>query len=268
MILLDFYGGSHGHFLEYVVNSYIFRGPRVKNIFTELGTSHRPNQNLLYSQSKMIHCGHYSEFNLPVTQEPTQVVRISVDTKFEKTVYQINIMYRAGDIPAEKKLMNIPAVVRNHAALLRNDYYAKLTDDTGYIVPKDWKLNQIPSYNFPMGSLYNLYEFYNELQTLADFLKHSFNPDHSLVNLWREFMQKNQGWQCWNQAEILLEKVLANENYKFLADTWTQAVLNSFLSQCVGIYDGKLFENSDYPTNTQHIYAIIQKHLVDFDQRY
>ena len=263
--IIDFYSGSHGHFLEYVVNSYIFKGPRIENVLTNLGTSHGPKLSSLYRESRMIRCGHYSEFDRPLSQDPKQIVRISVSSTFEKTVYQINVMHRAGDIPVEKKIMDIPDSIRNNTSLLRNDYYSKLHDN-GYTVPKKWKWDQIPNYEFSMGSLYNLHDFYNELQMLADFLAHSFTPDQSLVGLWREFMQKNQGWQCWNQAQILLQKSLANEDYEFLADVWTQAVLNSFLSKCVRIYDGELFENFNYPTNTQQIYTIIQKHLINLDQ--
>jgi hypothetical protein len=32
-IYLDFFSGSHGHFLEYVINTWLFKGPCVDNIF-------------------------------------------------------------------------------------------------------------------------------------------------------------------------------------------------------------------------------------------
>jgi hypothetical protein len=267
MILLDFYSGSHGHFLEYVINTYIFKGPRVEQVFTDLGTSHGTKKHSSYKASKIIHCGHYTEFDLKPAADPSQLVRICIDSDFEKTVYQINVMHRAGDIPVEKKIENIDRYTRNDAAKLRNNYLSKL-NDTGYHVPNIWRWDNTPYYEFPMGCFYDLCDFYSELYRLARFLNHTFNPDQSLTELWQEFMQKNQGWQCWNQAQTLLAKTLSNTDHEFLSDVWTQAVLNFLLTKCVGIYDGELFENPAYPTNTQLIYSIVQQHLQDFDKHY
>ena len=43
----------------------------------------------------------YSEFNIN-NDIPDQVIRISISHDYAKWIYQINIIERAGDIPAEK----------------------------------------------------------------------------------------------------------------------------------------------------------------------
>lgn len=267
MILLDFFSGSHGHFLEYVINTYIFKSTRVSDIFTEFGSSHGIRQDSSYMSNRAVHAAHYSEFNISQPISPEKVVRISVASQMEKVIYQINVMYRAGDIPIEKKIKSIPESIRNSASQLRLDYFSKL-NGRGYQTPANWRWNDLPSYEFPMCSLFNLCDFYIELKKLAQFLEHSFNPDSSLTQIWQEFMQKNQGWQCWYNSQELLTKSLANENFDFTSDIWTQALLNYLLSQSIGICDGVLFDKDNYPSNTSQIYQIAQQYICDFDSRF
>jgi hypothetical protein len=267
MILLDFFSGSHGHFLEYVINTYIFKGARVADIFTESGASHGIRQDLSYMSNRMVHAAHYSEFNIPQPVPPEKVVRISVASQMEKAIYQINVMHRAGDIPIEKQIKSIPESIRNSSSQLRLDYFSKL-NDRGYALPNNWRWNDVPVYEFPMCSLFDLADFYIELKKLAQFLEHSFNPDSSLTQIWNEFMQKNQGWQCWNNSQELLTKSFANENFDFTTDTWTQALLNYLLSQSIGICDGVLFDEDNYPSNTSQIYQIAQQYIREFDSRF
>ena len=105
MILLDFYSGSHGHFLEYLINVYIFQCPLVDKFFTNLGTSHGIRNSSNYMNSRLIVAGHYSEFNIPIA-DPTSVVRIQLNSDYGKAIYQINVDCRTGDIPTEKKRKN------------------------------------------------------------------------------------------------------------------------------------------------------------------
>lgn len=267
MIFLDFFSGSHGHFLEYVINTYIFKGPRVSNFFTELGASHGIRHDADYMSNRIVYAGHYTEFDIIIPEKPTQVVRISTTSQMEQSIYQINIMHRAGDIPVEKKMMLIPESVRNNKSQLRLDYFSKLSD-TGYSLPGNWRWNDVPNYEFAMGSLFDLCDFYIELKKLAHFLNHSFSPDESLAKLWQEFMQRNQGWNYWKTSQDLITKALANENFEFNADLWTQALLNYLLEQSIGICDGVLFDNNTYPSNTNQLYQIVQQYIQDFDNRF
>jgi hypothetical protein len=267
MIALDFYSGSHGHFLEYLINTYIFKGPRVPEIFTELGTSHNIRKDPDYMQSRTIFAAHYTEFdiNLPIT--PGQVVRISVETEIEKICYQLNVFCRAGDIPAENKLLCIPEEERLTIAQLRNNFYSKLKTE-GHRQPDIWRWNESNIFVFSMSALYDIYQLYQTLHELARFLGHSFNPDASLTDLWKQFMLKNHGWNYWINANKTLEKILNNSNDSFNSDIWAQALLNYLISNAVGVFDGPLHENNQYPSNTADIYQLIQSHIQQFDQRF
>ena len=56
MIYIDFQGGAHGNFLEFVCNKFLANVPTNKDPFNHLGSSH----NKSYSSNKKFLCGHYS----------------------------------------------------------------------------------------------------------------------------------------------------------------------------------------------------------------
>jgi hypothetical protein len=267
MIVLDFFSGAHGHFLEYLINTYIFRGPRVDPVLTELGTCHNIRNHSDYMQSRHIFAGHYTEFNVSPTSLPEKVVRISVSTDIEQVCYQLNVFCRAGDIPAKNKLLAIPDDARSTPSKLRNNFYSKLTTH-GYGQSTDWRWNECDVFVFPMGALYDIYQLYQTLYKLAAFLEHSFNPDASLNELWKKFMLKNHGWNHWINANNTLEKILSNSSTTVDLDIWGQAVLNYLISNAVGMYDGPLHDNDQYPTSTAEIYQLIQTHNEMFDRRF
>lgn len=266
MILLDFYSGSHGHFLEYLINAYIFRCPRVDNIFTKLGTSHGIRKNVDYMDSRIIVAGHYSEFNLP-TADPTSVIRIKVDSDYSKIVYQINVDCRAGDIPVEKKKEKIPTDIQLDPNLLQNDYFSKIKfPEYGYTIPGNWRWSDTASvYNFPMESLFDLTALYTEMYKLSSFLNHSWNPDASLPKIWNEFIKANHGVQAWKKCKNILEMSLADEPMEFNCTPWEQALLNLMAQQSIGC---SLNEINDFPKNTQEIHRTIHRYIETFDTQH
>ena len=268
MILLDFYSGSHGHFLEYVINTYVYRGPKVAEIFTKLGTCHGIRSDLAYQQHRVVTADHYSEFNLPDTATPKQVIRITAESDMENICYQLNVLCRAGDIPENKKLQEVSSDIRNSPAKLRMNYYSKfLFKEHGYARPSDWRWDNVDHYKFPIKSLYNILDFYSELQKLSTFLNYSFEPDPSLMHLWQMFVQKNHGLQAWKKCNQIYQQVLANETVTIDTTAAEQAVLNFMLTKSINICDGALFDDR-YPSNTADIWKCVALHLSTFDNRF
>ena len=268
MIYLDFFSGSHGHFLEYVINTWLFKGPRVPHIFTNLGTSHGIRNNQKYMQHRVIQAAHYSEFAIPL-YNPSKLIKVTINRPWANWVYQINIVARAGDIPLEKKIMQVPESVRNEANKLRNNWYAKFNfTDNGYNLPGNWTRPDLPSFNFPMESLFDTVKFYTELYKLADFLETTFVPDQELSALLDEFLNKNQGWQYYTKSKQLVAYAFAGKKVEFTSDEILQALINSMLSASVGVFDGKLFDHDSYPSDTLGLSTMISQHLETFDQRF
>jgi hypothetical protein len=268
MIYLDFFSGSHGHFLEYVINTWLFKGPRVSHIFTSGGTSHGIRSDQMYMQHRMIQAAHYSEFDIALSN-PSKLVRISIDQPWSNWIYQINVMTRAGDIPLEKKIMHVPESVRNESNKLRNNWYAKFNfSENGYQLPGNWTRPDLPSFDFPMESLFDTMKFYTELYKLAGFLETTFVPDQELSALLDDFLNKNQGWQYYTKSKQLVAYAFAGKKVDFTSDEILQALINSMLSASVGVFDGKLFDQDTYPSDTLGLSASISEHLQTFDQRF
>lgn len=268
MIHLDFFGASHGHFLEYVINTWLLKGPRVPNIFTEHGSSHLIRSDTEYMAHRIVEAAHYTEFNM-LNQSPTNLIRISINSDWGNWIYQINVMYRAGDVPSAQKIKLTPESVRNTPWEFRNEWYAKFNStDHGYHCPSNWLWPNLSAFEFRMESLFDLVEFYDELHRLAKFLELTFVPDQELSNLLENFLIKNQGWQCYKESKQLVHAVMAGNNVEFYSTEMSQALINSLLSKSIGIFDGELFSNNDYPTNTSQIWKIVDQHLKTFDQRF
>lgn len=268
MILLDFFSGSHGHFLEYVVNTWLFGGPKVPNLFTALGTSHGIRSHQQYEQQKIVCGGHYSEYNL-FTVAPQKVIRISIDSNWGNYIYQINVMSRAGDIPIEKKIIQTSQLVRETPRLYRNEWFSKFNfKENGYTLPGNWRWPDLPAFEFRMESLFDHIEFYQELYRLSAYLEQSFRPDEDLSQTLQSFLDKNQGWQYWQKAKRIVEQTLLGNSMSFDGDEILQALVNSILSQCVGVFDGVLFDADAYPTDTLQLQSALQQHLMTFDHKF
>jgi len=271
MILLDFDAGSHGHFLEYVINTWVFKGPRLKEVFTNIGASHLTRRDDEYMAKKVVTANHYSEYT--ISQEtPHKVIRITINQDWANWIYQINILARGGNISLGKKLPNIPASIRANPNTLRQAFYAKFNMLDGYSDIKmpwpkplpgtNWLWQDVPSFGFPMESLFDLTEFYNKLYQLADFLETTFVPDQELSNLLTEFLDKNQGWQYYIKSKQLVHSALTGgQPVKFDSDEILQAFINSIITKSTKMTDGKLFKDNEYPTDTNELWNAIDHYL-------
>lgn len=268
MIALDFFSGSHGHFLEYVINTWLFKGPRVNNIFTDLGASHNIRRDIQYSQERIICADHYSEFNKELVN-PSKIVRITIAEDWANWIYQINVLARAGDIPLEKKIKLTDESVRASPVAFRREWYSKFNLlEHGYQRPGNWLWPDANTFEFAMENLFDLENFYNELYRVADFLETTFVPDRELSNLLLKFLEKNQGWQYYVKCKNLYQHALTGNNVEFSSDAISQALLNSMISKSIGVFDGSLFDNDLYPTATDQVWKAIEDHLTLFDQKF
>jgi hypothetical protein len=270
--IIDFHGATHGHFLEYIINTWIYNGPRVPRVFTELGTSHLPKQNPDYRANCMIKCEHYTEYqvvNQVVQDPPKKIVRITVESTVGQQIHMVNVMNRVGDITLETSYKLIPLDVLNVPVLLRTNWFSKLTDaENRYKLDYKWRWPDADAFEFPMENLYDLTLFYQTLQRCGDFLEQKFTPDQELYITWQQFIDMNQGLQCYKKSKKIVELALANQDFEFDSNESEQALINAILTNTVNMYDGPMFNNNLYPTNTMQIWQYIQAHLKEFDNKY
>lgn len=260
---LDFFSGSHGNFLEYCINRYIYKTPSFADLLiTETGTSHGLYTHQPYLDCKQTVCAHFTEFDFD-TDAPT-VVRIVIQDFQGQCCYQINVLNRAADITAEEREQELSSTVTNSPVQLRNYYYSKLNHD-GYTIPGDWKY---PGFDFEMSSLYQFESFLHELKRTADYLNLTFTPDQELGKLWQQFIAKNHGLQAWFACQRAMEQIFAGDDVEIKFDIQRQALLNCLISRSVGMYDGAMFDQDEYPATTGEIYQHIQQHIETFDSRF
>lgn len=104
MIYIDYFGGLHGHFLEYSINAL---DDSVKQFdpFSEFGTSHKPFPKLIAKAN------HFSSYNIPVSGH---IISIVADEKDCLIVNLLNLG-RGGDcnFDLDKFELNLGTALRN-----------------------------------------------------------------------------------------------------------------------------------------------------------
>jgi hypothetical protein len=262
-IKIDFHGGTHGHFLEYVVNTYIFKCPSsIDSIFSVRGSTveiDRPDRRVV--------CGHFSETAQGRDADPKyvdfefnqddRVIRINLDQTNDVDFFIgfTNLIYRSSGATVEDHMAHIPEHIRNNKRLLRNDFYSKINERKQYanLFPKftyTWPEN----FDFPFWHFYNFTDFCGSLHKLAVWTNESFTPSEELYILWEEFINKNQGLSSYSRCEDLLTAILGNQfdfiDLTVLEEAW---VLYN-IAKITGVY----LEFDEFPTSTQQIYEMLK----------
>jgi hypothetical protein len=266
--VIDFHGASHGHFLEYLINTWIFNCPRVPEVFTDLGTSHLPRKDNAYTFNRQIRCGHFTEKNIPCPA-PEKIVRVTVNSRVEQQIHMINIMYRVGDVTLEGSYKLIPSDVLKSTAALRTNWFSKLTDiENTYKLDYKWRWPEVDAFEFPMENLYDLTSLCQTMQLCARFLEQKFTPDQEFYAVWNKFIELNQGLQCYRTSKKIVELALGDIDFAFDLTVPEQALTNAMLTTTANMHDGPLFVDEQYATNSKQIWQHICTHLAEFDNKF
>jgi hypothetical protein len=265
MIKIDFHGSTHGHFLEYVANVYIMQtAPSKTNIFKkDTGSAHAVDHT--YLNNRIIKCGHFSSNGLPIPITD-KVIRIVLNTNDSDMFFiaLTNLIYKANDIGFEKQVLSIPEEIRNNPVNYRNNWYSKFNEREIYHNHyKEFK--NIPNniFKFDFSSFFFFDKLCRELNCLALFLEQTFFPDESLRSLWEEFIERNQGWQSYIKCSKIIKDIFGNNSTDLTDCTIIeQGWINYNLSNICRLFEGTMFSNTHYPTNTKEIYKEIQNHLM------
>lgn len=263
MIKLDFHGGLHGHFLEYVANVWIMQTqPNHNTIFNEHGAAHAKDPE--YRESRMIYCGHYSRYEPDQFNSSDQIIRITIDLDDRDRFFiaTTNLIYRAGERGWDQQMLSIPTDIRQDPVGYRNNWYSKLAESDLYMTEfNQYHKVDYPVFEFDFAAFFTYNKFCHELQRLAGWLDQTFFPDRNLWLLWQEFIQRNQGYQSWLACEQLLAACLNGEDSEIHATILEQAWLNYSIARITRMYSGTVFDSANYPKSTREIYQEIQNHL-------
>jgi len=276
VIALDFAPGLHGHFLELVLNKYIYGIPfHSDKIFQSSGAVHAININQDYQDQQIVYQGHFSSFEYAYHEHTQKVVFIDHDSELD-FVLLTNIFYRCHENAVNVDDFNIEEIIATQKSFLttgdtdldfRNNWFAKLNER--FFQHASTRPNtQLPVYNFDFRSFFDLSKFCIELQKTAHFLQETFKFDHTLAELWQKFMRLNQGWILREQAHAFLQSTLANQNIPIPNDWKLHAYLNFQLSRMFDLHDGVLYTDLTYPATTGELLTVVQEHLATFDSKF
>lgn len=261
-IKIDFYGSTHGHFLDFISNVFIMQvEPDSFDVFSSTGAVHKVSK-YFYSK-KVIHNGHY--YTTPNSIAPDDIIiRITFNETDDQLFYiaLVNLCHRAGDVNLEKKLLDIPEKIRNNPVLLRNDFYSKINERSIYINEYGkFQPLQNKIFEFPFDCFYDFIKLTKKLNELAFFLDQTFFPDNRLYNLWKQFIIKNQGYQSIKLCDGILENIFSGEPHDIPSlQAYEEAYINYNIAKIARMFTGTCF-TGQYPTNTLDIYKEIQLHL-------
>lgn len=291
MIQIDFYAGSYGNFLEYILNRYIFDIPSSKKFspFNKLGSSH----NLLnkeYRDERKVSSGHYSFLpdSLELLHKENKVIQIIVDHESLYHVYY-NSITRAGDQTIDLSNLEINTIskldkaggkfdnLRNQIthdytrlenyprSAIRNYFYAALNESI-YSLDKMNKFIDYDNtiiYKILASKFQTKLTFFKEFQKIA-IATGCYRPiayDTSLIKMYDKFIDQNKGIQSMIKCSNILEHIISNSNYEFETNILEEALINTKLSELFHIYADIECFNDKYPTNTQDIYTQIINYI-------
>lgn len=168
MIAIDFQGGAHGNFLEFVCNTMAGITQSNSDPFNKLGASH----NKHYASNPLFVCNHYSFNHMPLPSNKIISIQITPDDLLPLS--QISLL-RAGDYNYDNNLLEI-----NTYHKLNNSNYCWVLDN---IINSFFK-NQIKhSYDAVRDASWPDVETVEDFETLPDCIKHECVHLHQLTLL-------------------------------------------------------------------------------------
>lgn len=274
---IDFFGGTHGNFLELIIDVFVCQHPFdfTKPVFNENGACHLKNMRDDYKPS--IKSGHYSYFNKPVDHDDL-IIEIH-STPDWMLAALTNSLLRAGDevfdlidlhkntikklsslLKAKQFLADLPAehgIQENYPKnVIRNYFYAK------FIMPEHG-INMFNNFKsttttkkiiFPFGAFYSIEQLCIQLNQIAFFLQENFYPDERLIKVFNEFIACNQGYHSQIKCNNIITNILNNISMDITdCNLVEQAWINYRIAQIFRCYDHPLLTSEEYPTNTMQI---------------
>lgn len=285
---IDFVGGSHGNFLEFILNKLI-----LKNInylpFTELGTSH----NKCYDKFSMpVQANHYTLFNR--NTKSNNVIHILVTEEDDLLQLMSISLFRSGDFAIKDDELEINTYdklnnecYKNLLSNINSSYNILLNDSQPhcprYILREFFKFGfKLPSINnfvrisntalekfksqkcflFPIKSFYNYNSFINELQSIKNFYK----LDFELIDLKEIHDNFLKNLNCFlnltARANEIISCVKDNQNFDIGKLTlFQESYINAKLEN---IYNIEMpFMQNTYFANTYEIITYIHTNVAD-----
>jgi hypothetical protein len=244
-IEIDYYPGSHGLFLDYLISRFLLNSPSAKtfNPLTSVGSSHNALQNHDYQLRKITIPHHksaaefvdekykhfYTTENIKKYSKPC-LVRIDVDTEYLMfynrwaLVNDHNIDLAAIEIDTVNKLKNIDESIALNFIKHKGDkqtysvhdlaeYFFWTMDTMPYYPFNRWADTEYESIHVKMDNFFQFDTLVKELRKISMFIDSKFYTD-GLEQLWQEFISKNKAYHSWCNVREIIKKIESGEEYE------------------------------------------------------
>lgn len=274
---IDYFGGTHGNFLELIINLFIYQiNYNEDQLFNKNGACHVKDSSLNYFTK--IKCMHYSYYDIPFGADD-RVIEITCKEN-NMLIALTNSLLRAGDEVIDisnleretiKKLSVLPKarlllndLIKEHGeqlnyprSVIRNYFYSKFDNpDFGINLFNNFQ-HQGPTLAFPFDAFFNLEDFFLNLNKCAFFLNMNFYPTDQTVKIWKKFIEVNQGYHSQQKCNQIMHYILTNQsmdisNINLVEEAW----ILYRLSQIFRCYDHPLLNVDQFVTDTKEISRI------------
>ena len=250
MIYIDFFGGTHGHFLEYSINAL---DDTVKNIdpFTKFGTSHA------YYKKILAKCNHFSFYNTSIDYKNNHVISIRA-TPEDCLLVNLLSFARAGDYGFD--LYNLEKELS--AKVKGTSFFSGLRESLlhyGIDILKNQPvsrgiLRESLKYNFAdsnnnslmqviqnqhytavsknvwLRDFYNVSQYIAMIESIVKDFELLYNVDRTwYANLWQRFIDKNSTigdeQNVINILHSVIDKVDCVVHLNLIQEAWLNAML-------------------------------------------
>ena len=279
---IDYSGGSHGNFLELVVNGWIEQVPFDRNrefFYSSNGACHAKYEFDDYRP--VVKALHWSGLRVPMKPND-KVIRIKIPNKYELVV-ALNTWVRSGEDAKINRLGELSTLDQDTTAKLSSakkyqhilrylqlkngasDSYTRreLRDAFFTIFSNNDYVNSLnvfdstPTdvYEINMHNMYNVADFFVELNNIANFLGRQFLPDQDLARIYSQFLDNNIGLKSFHKCKKIIEAILINQSVEIDLNVMEEAWINHRLSSIfnMGSYVIPVLATDQFPADSQAI---------------
>jgi hypothetical protein len=272
---IDFFGGTHGNFLELMLNLFVYQieFDQTQSFFNENGACHLKNKNSSYYP--VVKQNHYSFKNQKFNPDD-RVIEIHCSSS-DMLAAITNSFLRAGDqvfdlynlhVDTINKLSLMPKariflnnLLAQHGAqecyskiIIRNHFYGMFSVPEFGIDMFNTFTHTGQKHIFPFYAFFNIEDFFLNLNLCAFFLNQNFYPNNNCISIWRKFIEHNQGYHSQLRCKKILTAILSNssmeiEKLNLIEEAW----LIHMIAKIFRCYNHPLLLTETFPTNTIEI---------------
>jgi hypothetical protein len=258
MVYIDYFGGTHGQFLEFLIAKHIFRLPEYENWvpFKDLGVSHLKPM-LPWEYVCADHFTYFPFSGIKIKDDPNNLL-INIRSEYEhlQDIFVFNAWQRAGELPVN--FFDIDSVltkikpefqVENSRSFVRNIIYSQIREESFIDTSNNFNKHNIPLIIVKFHNFYVYDAFLLELEKIANATT-GVLIKNNLEQEWQMFMELNTGYHLKLKLDKIFSCILEDKDISINLDIYEEANINSRITKLFNIHnDIGVFEN-DYPTNT------------------